>query len=298
MKNTTIHPELEDISFLPVGSHREFREFMEHYRGLITQYRGLESQLLENNPNRRFSVKGFCHCCNDNTEFLVEGSPADSDTNKPRVNWRETMKCRRCGLINRVRATYHYIEQALGLGEKLPTVYISEQTTPLYTFLSNKIETMVGSEYLADSIPFGSESKQGIRNETATALTFNDATIDAYLSFDVFEHIPDYEQAFREAYRVLKKGGKLILSVPFAGNSETNIIRAKQKSDGTVEHLLPPEYHGDPVSSKGVLCFQIFGWQMLDSLRKIGFVEANAYIYLSERNGYLGDIPFIFMATK
>ena len=45
-------------------------------------------------------------------------------------------------------------------------------------------------------------------------LPLQDGTMDAIIGLDIFEHIEDDVAAFSEAYRVLRPGGVLVLSVP------------------------------------------------------------------------------------
>jgi SAM-dependent methyltransferase len=48
----------------------------------------------------------------------------------------------------------------------------------------------------------------------AEKLPFRDGTFDAYCSFETLEHVPDPVRLLREAHRVLKPGGVLLLSTP------------------------------------------------------------------------------------
>jgi len=49
---------------------------------------------------------------------------------------------------------------------------------------------------------------------SAESLPFPDESFDVVLSTQVLEHLPDPELALKEAVRVLRKGGRLILTVP------------------------------------------------------------------------------------
>ena len=52
------------------------------------------------------------------------------------------------------------------------------------------------------------------RKEDMNSLTFDDNTFDIVIAHHVLEHIPDDAKAMSELFRVLKPGGKAILSVP------------------------------------------------------------------------------------
>jgi SAM-dependent methyltransferase len=151
---------------------------------------------------------------------------------------------------------------------------------------------------LGDSVSYGSCNGDGIRNEDLTRLSFDSDALDFILSFDVLEHVPNYKKALAECYRCLKPDGTLFFTAPFSRNSEKNIVRAYLSQAGEVIHLLPPEYHGDPINSDGCLCFYHFGWEILDDLRTVGFKSSYALLFRSEHFGYLGGEQLIIVAKK
>jgi len=51
---------------------------------------------------------------------------------------------------------------------------------------------------------------------TADQMPFNDSEFDSILCTEVIEHMPEPEQVLKEVYRVLKPGGKLLLSAPMS----------------------------------------------------------------------------------
>ncbi len=245
----------------------------------------LERQWLSSGQGH---IDGFCVVCGEVRGFGFGAvHPAE-------LNWRESLACDGCGLINRWRASIHLFRL---LGRPEGPVYLTEQSTPLHARLSSLLPGLIGSEYLGPGIGPGELrdwNGMALRHEDITALSFADASQSAVLSFDVLEHVPDYLAAVREFARVLMPGGYLLLTAPFLLQDARTLVRARLAADGAIEHLLPPMYHGDPLKSEGVLCFQDFGWDLVEAMREAGLADAGVVTCWAPSYGYLGSAqPFI-----
>ena len=289
-------PSAPILSITKVLSYDDYIHHVNRNRQSILDYFSFEKSLIAN-ASKKFIYNGYCYVCRGFVDFFVDFNYAYEVEGVLMPNWRERLVCPICHLNNRMRAVVHVFNLEC-LPNKSSNIYITEQTTPLYKLIKKTFSNTYGSEYLGDSVNYGKHNSNGIRNEDLTKLTFTSNQFNYILSFDVFEHIPNYKKALAECYRCIKPGGIFFFTVPFARASKENIVRAHLSPTGEITHLLTPEYHGDPLNPDGCLCFRHFGWEILEDLRAVGFKNSQAFIYWSKEFGYLGGEQLIFAARK
>lgn len=265
---------------------------------VLQQINWNEKQLLASVSTEAFAVDGFCVPCDKNVAFLVDmqsGGQRDGHSWIP--NWRERLECPLCRMNNRQRLMATLVKQALS-AKPAQRVYFMEQVTPIFNWAKAifRQHQIFGSEYLGHEYVGGAVVK-GIRHEDVENLSFADESLDLIISNDVFEHVPNPPKAFAECARVLKPGGIMLATIPFHRFNDFSVIRARL-SDGNLEHILPPAFHGNPVSADGSLVFTDFGWDMLDTIKSVGFKDVGIDIYAALEFGHLGGGQLVFKSCK
>lgn len=186
--------------------------------------------------------------------------------------------CPECGISQRTNdLTKYLLERSIGRTDIPLTkcvnqfdkfnIWEAESSGVLYEVFKN-LPNYISSEYCQlkgeDNSVEGKKRIEDIQN-----LSFPDNTFDIVITQDTFEHIADSHKGHLEIYRVLKKGGFHIFTVPIHDGRKT-VIRAKFSS-GMIRHILPPIYHLDPLCDDGCLVYTDYGSDIGDYLRKIGF---------------------------
>jgi hypothetical protein len=267
------------------GDMAAYQAAGEGRRSLRARQHRVEEALRKRARGQEFEVTGYCCVCRKDSRFVVGfeyGVPDGAGGIMP--NWREWQVCHGCGLNSRLRAAVDMVQTVLvpGVGAR---IYAQEQVTPFFRWLSGAFPASTGSEYLGPD-HVGGQVYDNIRHEDATRLSFDDESFDHVVSFEVLEHIPDYERVLQELFRVMRPGGYLLLTAPFGADRPETLVRARVRPDGSINHLEPPEYHGNPVDpAAGSLCFYHFGWDVLPAMRRAGAVEVSVMEYSAPGRG-------------
>jgi GT2 family glycosyltransferase/glycosyltransferase involved in cell wall biosynthesis/SAM-dependent methyltransferase len=267
----------------------------------IHKYRATEKRIIEKHGQQTsYEILGHCQVCKEDVNFLVDqqcGAIEHYGFWAP--NWRERLVCSKCSLNSRQRAMAAAIRDAVeNYKDRRPDLYFMEQVTAIFQWVTTRIPiaNCVGSEYLGADVEPG-KTIQNIRHEDVENLSFENASFDLIVSNDVLEHVVNPAKALDEAYRVLRPGGKLLMTIPFYLDRDKCQRRADMV-DGELVHILPAEYHGNPVSNDGSLVFTDFGWDFIQDIRNVGFHQVTLHFYWSEVYGYLGAGQHYIQAIK
>jgi hypothetical protein len=235
----------------------------------------------------RFVMPGYCVACGWGN-LIVK----DYGTRPP--PWRETALCC-CGMNTRMRTVLDWLVSKEGASSEA-RIYCTEATTPFFRSLSGLYRNAVGSEYIADRIAPGGIDDRGVLCQNLESLTFPDDTFDYIVTLDVLEHVFSYQSALSELVRVLKPGGVALITVPFRWDEERTVQRARLNGQ-TVEHLLPPAYHSDPIRKGGALVTYDYGWDLVRTMQNLGWREIVFMHVWCEAKKYFGR-NFILRAVK
>jgi SAM-dependent methyltransferase len=235
------------------------------------------------------TLHGICPVCGQQSTF--------QNFNE---NLRESGACQACGSGSRNRQMAFVLRERLGLashGVLEPSEHLkihnTESTGAVHAQLKGR-PNYTFSEYWGPSREPG-EIVEGVRHEDLQALSFPDQSLDVILSSDVLEHMPYPYRAHAEIFRALKPGGAHIFTAPFHGSFPDD-VRARIEGEEIV-YLGEKLFHGDPIRpAEGVLVWTIFGMEMLDQLRALGF-EAVMWKFSDQRLG-IPDAAIVFEARK
>ncbi len=195
-------------------------------------------------------IEGFCPICESEQRFVAEG-----------VWLRDELKCLGCQSVPRHRALMVALRMYCPDWREMQI----HEGSPVWQGPSNKLFREAPGyswSFFDPAVPTGvNHPTAGWRNENLEALTFPANSFDLFITQDVFEHVFEPQRDVAEIARVLRPGGVHICSVPIVNKSSPSRRRARLTAQG-VEHLMEPQYHGDPVHADGSLVTVDWGYDI------------------------------------
>jgi SAM-dependent methyltransferase len=225
---------------------------------------------------------GFCPICARPTVFL------END------RWlRDNYLCIGCRSIPRWRAVVHVLDEEFPNWRQF-RIHECSPGGAASAKLAAECAHYEPSQFYPD-VPPG-QFKGRFRSENLERQTFDDASFDLVITQDVFEHVMHPEPAFAEIARTLKPGGAHLFTVPWYYWKPT-LVRAIEQN-GSIVHLMAPDYHGNPISASGSLVVTEWGTDFLDHIHRCSGLSTRVRQILDRRQGIDGDFREVFISTK
>lgn len=231
------------------------------------------------------SSRGTCPICRIHVRFVAHDP------------WlRDHFICPNCLSIPRERALMAVIDR---LFPNWPALAIHESSPGrrgASVRIASEANGYIPSQYFPNESP-GSVIR-GYRNENLEALTFDDASLDLHITQDVMEHVFDASQVFREISRTLRPGGAHVFTVPVVLEGHSSSRRAERLLDGSINHLLPAQYHGNPVDDQGSLVTIDWGDDICQSIAESTGMTTEVYVIDDLSRGIRAKYIEVFVSRK
>lgn len=269
----------EFLVLLTQNAARDDRSKLEKLTAVQNELLGLTP--ITRAPGVIFSNTGHCHCCRTETVFDAYST------------WlRDQYVCRICGSVPRQRAINYILDTCLPGWESK----IVHESSASHDFVQRYCPGYSRSFYFEDIEP-GQLHPNGDLCQDLQALTFEDNSIDIFVTQDVFEHILEPEKASREILRVLKPGGCHVFTAPKYDFIDESFPRISNEN-GELHHLHTPEYHGNPVGDGRALVTWTYGRDFEDVLAKWCGTNTTTYLIRDRQLGLDGEHLHVFVTRK
>jgi SAM-dependent methyltransferase len=261
---------------LSFDSHRAFLDYGDTNAKMLKHVVFWHETL--GNRETPLEMPGICDLCERKTVFTAV--PEQRPHEGPfafRVPWARSARCH-CGMALLQRSVFRAL---LDGGAHDDQVYHIGHRSNFRRFLAERLPNMTTSEFEAGR---GSGEVDGeVRYEDLTGLTFADRSFDSIICMEVLDRIFDYPAALREMSRVLKRGGRALLTFPWLGGEHYG-------------HLARDR--GDPAAGGYTASIRAFGWKVLDELREAGFSRASANYVFGPLHGYMTLSSPVIVAVR
>jgi SAM-dependent methyltransferase len=237
--------------------------------------------------DRRADGFGSCSVCGWSGRFVVNSwmLPVHA-ADEWGTEWldafarRESLFCRRCSSTLRIRRVAEVLLEHYGEGASSIAELVERPN--LHALDLVEINAVGALHRFLERLPRLEYTEYAAGGEDIQALSYADGSFDLVLTSDTLEHVPEWQRALGETRRVLRRGGRHILTVPLV---PTRAHTLDVRANGW--------YHGrgrGPYAARrkqrDYRVYTVFGLDFLDALRTARF----------EAEVHFGDVASVICA--
>ncbi|AXK79183.1 methyltransferase domain-containing protein [Pseudolabrys taiwanensis] len=240
---------------------------------------------------QEFKYEGFCPICDHLATFHSHSSRW--------WDFRAGLVCKTCpgGSLPRERAIAFVMKRLCPDWRAKRVHESSPAERGLSVVLAKECAGYIPTQYFPNE-PLGKTIGK-FRCENLEKQTFADCLFDIVITQDVYEHILDPIRATAEIFRTLVPGGLSILTTGVFKQHVKSVFQARHGRDGDIEYLKkPPEYHGNPISSKGSLVTASYGHDFPELLAKWAPFDVELFRFVDREHGILGEFTDVIVCRK
>jgi SAM-dependent methyltransferase len=175
-------------------------------------------------------------------------------------------------------------------------IHESSPGSPLLQKFRRECPRYVASHFYPE-LPRGTK-RDGFISQDLEHQSFESSSFDLVITQDVLEHIFDPRAAFNEIARTLTPGGAHVFTVPWYYWKPT-VVRARRTPTGVVEHLLEPDYHGNPIRPNArSLVVTEWGRDLLEFIDSCSGVQTEVIRLDDAELGITGAFVDVFVSRR
>lgn len=228
------------------------------------------------------SNEGYCVIC-ENQAIFVETDEY----------LRTYYRCSKCNSVPRHRAIVHSLNVFYPAWREA-VIYEPSPGGVSSNYIEKNCINYTASQFWEGVKP--GYAKNGVRCENLEQLTFPDNCFDIIITQDVFEHVMNPKEAFKEIARVLKPGGAHFFTLPWYPQQKT--VQRARYENGNLEFLFEPVYHINPVDVQGSLVTYDWGEDLIDCIYRSSGLTTITYLEINRNLGLDAEFLHVFISKK
>ena len=275
-----------------IRSYREYKKYTHKMNSIYNKRFIIEKNLVGEHAGE-FQYQAYNFIEDKVTPYSISDNREHIHRGIGMPNLRDELYCGQTKTNSRLRALL--LQMDAELGDK-------KQSTVLYNGVNDGVSDYISQR---DDIKLTNyewvDDKQSTKKCTYTnpcQMEFKDATFDMIVETEQLHLIPDHIDSLKESARILKPGGKMLITVPFLTSQKKTQERSIVTEEGERIDLMNPIMFKHTSHRLDKVCYRLYGWSLIDDLREAGFSDAYGAFSWSLYHGILGMDILTIVAQK